>query len=591
MLDNLAEGPPDSRKSSMNDVAGPIQTKGELTHPSVPPVQLQTLTTAHRSLAAPVFQFKSDLEESQAEMAPETEGKLRAAPIQTKPAGQNGLPADLNSKLQGTLNSDFSDVKIHQDAQSATDVGALAYTQGNDVHFAPGQYDPHSSKGQELIGHELTHVVQQRQGRVRPTTQAKGLPVNDDPGLEAEADDRGRAVVQRKVGVPLGNSGKQGVHLSDLRTGVRQHKVGAHVIQRDGATDNSEKVPMKFTYNVPKIQVPGFPVKYGYIEAKEFKIGGEIAVDFSHGDTTVREYFAEHNNSGRIRAGLRNDVELWHGQVCERGNGSAIDIRVRTSDSMTHESGDSSVVLEGDIFGGGALGLRFAAIGMDDGIPEFATLTSSFSLSPTGIGRFYKPEVMRAFEEQIQKKFSLPIRPQIDVKIVGEIKLQPNYYQFAKTAATRLAPLVAGEALIGGALVTGAAFMIYGTVASLNVADDIPRYQLEFARNLGAFANDYNAVMHGQARGGEGGQAAEAAVQRLMKETGFPREIILANCRTNNYFDEAVTRISPELRRITMEKWRKDHWFDTNVNMGFGARRLEASLSALNEATSRFREK
>jgi hypothetical protein len=72
-------------------------------------------------------------------------------------------------------------------------MGALAYTQGNDVHFAPGQYNPESSKGQELIGHELTHVVQQRQGRVKPTKeQGKGLSVNDNPSLENEADTKGK---------------------------------------------------------------------------------------------------------------------------------------------------------------------------------------------------------------------------------------------------------------------------------------------------------------------------------------------------------------------------------------------------------------
>jgi hypothetical protein len=71
------------------------------------------------------------------------------------------------------------------------DAGALAYTKGTDVHFAPGTYDPHGSRGQELLGHELTHVVQQAQGRVQANTQAKGLDINDDHGLESEADDLG----------------------------------------------------------------------------------------------------------------------------------------------------------------------------------------------------------------------------------------------------------------------------------------------------------------------------------------------------------------------------------------------------------------
>ncbi|MBN2422746.1 DUF4157 domain-containing protein, partial [Candidatus Woesearchaeota archaeon] len=93
-------------------------------------------------------------------------------------------------------------------SDQATNMGALAYTQGNDVHFAPGQYNPGSQQGQELIGHELTHVVQQRQGRVAPTKQGKGLPVNDNPALEKEADEMGAKAAQgggaNVVGAGLG---------------------------------------------------------------------------------------------------------------------------------------------------------------------------------------------------------------------------------------------------------------------------------------------------------------------------------------------------------------------------------------------------
>ncbi|MBN2817614.1 MAG: DUF4157 domain-containing protein, partial [Bacteroidales bacterium] len=70
---------------------------------------------------------------------------------------------------------------------------------------APGQYNPGSQKGQELIGHELTHVVQQREGRVAPTKQGKGLPVNDNPALEKEADEMGAKAAQGKMADVAGN--------------------------------------------------------------------------------------------------------------------------------------------------------------------------------------------------------------------------------------------------------------------------------------------------------------------------------------------------------------------------------------------------
>ena len=109
------------------------------------------------------------------------------------------MPTSLQAKMEAGFGADFSDVSIHPNSSRAVSMGALAYTQGRDIHFAPGQYDPHSRKGQELIGHELTHVVQQREGRVRATTTARGAPVSNDATLEAEADARAARVAQMQA--------------------------------------------------------------------------------------------------------------------------------------------------------------------------------------------------------------------------------------------------------------------------------------------------------------------------------------------------------------------------------------------------------
>ena len=114
-----------------------------------------------------------------------------AAPVQRKSGGANKMPEHVQAKMESAFNTDFSDVNIHVGSQ-ASDVGAHAYAQGNDIHFAQGKFDPESRSGQELLGHELAHVVQQRAGRVQPTTEANGLPINDDPHLEQEADNLGR---------------------------------------------------------------------------------------------------------------------------------------------------------------------------------------------------------------------------------------------------------------------------------------------------------------------------------------------------------------------------------------------------------------
>lgn len=93
-----------------------------------------------------------------------------------------------------------SGVRMVPDSPVATRLGANALTRGDTVHFAPGKFDPTSDRGRELIGHELAHVAQQRQGRVRPSLRARGAQINTDPGLEAEAAQAGQAAAR---GAPL----------------------------------------------------------------------------------------------------------------------------------------------------------------------------------------------------------------------------------------------------------------------------------------------------------------------------------------------------------------------------------------------------
>jgi ribosomal protein S18 acetylase RimI-like enzyme len=102
--------------------------------------------------------------------------------------------------MEQAFNTSFADVRVHE-GNHANSLGAIAYTQGSHIHFAPGKYNPDTSSGQTLLGHELAHVVQQRQGRVKPTGQVKGLPLNDNPVLEQEADRLGLKAAQSQPAV------------------------------------------------------------------------------------------------------------------------------------------------------------------------------------------------------------------------------------------------------------------------------------------------------------------------------------------------------------------------------------------------------
>lgn len=123
---------------------------------------------------------------------PMAQGNARPLPdgILRGGAGGRPLPESVRRKMESFFQTDFSDVRVHVGAE-APSIGALAFTLGSNLYFAPGQYNPDSPQGQQLLGHELTHVVQQRSGRVR-NPFGSGIAVVQDHALEAEADRLGQ---------------------------------------------------------------------------------------------------------------------------------------------------------------------------------------------------------------------------------------------------------------------------------------------------------------------------------------------------------------------------------------------------------------
>jgi hypothetical protein len=79
-------------------------------------------------------------------------------------SGGQTLSAEARSFYEPRFGYDFSNVKVHTDSiasKSAQSINALAYTSGSNIVFNSGQYSPNTDSGKRLLGHELTHVVQQ----------------------------------------------------------------------------------------------------------------------------------------------------------------------------------------------------------------------------------------------------------------------------------------------------------------------------------------------------------------------------------------------------------------------------------------------
>lgn len=109
-----------------------------------------------------------------------------------KKSNNTGLPDNLKSGVENLSGISMDDVTVHYNSSKPTQLQALAYAQGSDIHIAPGQ--------EQHLPHEAWHVVQQKQGRVQPTMQMKeGVAVNDDKSLENEADMMGGKAMQMKI--------------------------------------------------------------------------------------------------------------------------------------------------------------------------------------------------------------------------------------------------------------------------------------------------------------------------------------------------------------------------------------------------------
>lgn len=100
-----------------------------------------------------------------------------------KSGAVTGMPSALQSGLEQLSNMDLSSVRVRHNSEKPEQIGGEAFTQGQDIYLAPGQ--------ERHLPHEGWHVVQQMQGRVKPTSQAKDWSVNQDRGLEHEADTMG----------------------------------------------------------------------------------------------------------------------------------------------------------------------------------------------------------------------------------------------------------------------------------------------------------------------------------------------------------------------------------------------------------------
>ena len=159
------------------------------------------------------------------------EGRALANQIQTGQKKKNKhFSEDLQNRVESSLGEDLSSVNIHPESRRAGQLNAKAFTQGEHIHFAPGQFNPNTVEGQKLLGHELAHVQQQRQGRVNPTHRFGQTLLNENQSLEAEANQKGQELANSTNRFIAGSNGPKrasGRVASEAQAPVQRFKIGA----------------------------------------------------------------------------------------------------------------------------------------------------------------------------------------------------------------------------------------------------------------------------------------------------------------------------------------------------------------------------
>ena len=174
-------------------------------------------------------------------------------PIQRK-ANKTGLPDNLKLGIEKLSGYSMDDVKVHYNSNKPAQLKAHAYAQGTDIHLASDQ--------EKHLPHEAWHVVQQMQGRVKPTMQLKSKAyVNNDVVLEKEANlmgikalDQGRMTNQHtqtgltvmKNIIPSTSNGVAQLKIKDENHGTLENADFPHCTYNDMYTGQMNAIKSKF---------------------------------------------------------------------------------------------------------------------------------------------------------------------------------------------------------------------------------------------------------------------------------------------------------------------------------------------------------
>jgi hypothetical protein len=215
------------------------------------------------------------------------------------------LPADLRERIEASLGSDQSGVRVHTDSapvEAADGFGALAFAHDQDVYFGAGQYRPGTADGDLLIAHEVAHTVQQRSGSSGPQHKLEVSEPGDH--LEVEADHAAAAMVEGRATELRGAGGGVQRQTADLdRARAEGAQTGVRAVSAAHACEAEERRTREAdTVNTPPQNIPSTVDER---QIAEDRIATQLAASFRQ----VNDSSHSMPDAGAVRAAVHSALE------------------------------------------------------------------------------------------------------------------------------------------------------------------------------------------------------------------------------------------------------------------------------------------
>ena len=180
--DKKEEEKPVQKKSDKKEEEKPVQKKSDKKEEEKP-VQKKCADCENEEKVQSKEQKEEDKAVQKKEQNPdaEIENNELEGKLDHSKGGGNDLDKKTKKEMESGFGADFSNVKIHTDTnavQMSQELGAQAFTNGNDVYFNKGKYNPDSREGKHLLAHELTHTIQQT-GAVQKSVEPSATAAED----------------------------------------------------------------------------------------------------------------------------------------------------------------------------------------------------------------------------------------------------------------------------------------------------------------------------------------------------------------------------------------------------------------------------